>query len=66
MAISESLSKRVEEGLQNADPSIFRKDNPFSLGMEEWFRDSDNVFQAPKSKNSVSFCSGKEAKGKSV
>ena len=50
MAISESLLKRVEEGLQNANPSIFRKDSPFSLGMEEWFSDSDDVFQAPKSK----------------
>ena len=36
--------------MQNDDPSIFRKDSPFSLGMEEWFSNSDNVFQAPKSK----------------
>ena len=66
MAISESLLKRVDEGLQNADPSIFRKDNPFSRGMEEWFRDSDNAFQAPKSKKQCKLLLWKEAKGKSV
>ena len=50
MAISESLLKQVEEGLQNADSSIFKKGSPFSLGMEEWFSDPDEIFRAPRAK----------------
>ena len=50
-SISESLLKRVEDGWKNADPSIFKKASPFSLGMEEWFdSDLDDDFRAPKTK----------------
>ena len=62
MAVSEALLKRVEESLQNADPSIFKKDSPFSLGMEEWFSDSDQDFQAPKTKKRKSLTLEKKPK----
>ncbi len=51
MAISESLLKRIEEKcLKNDNPSLFKSSSPFSLGMEDWFDDSGDEFQAPKAK----------------
>ena len=57
--ISESLLKRVEEGLQDADPCIFRKDTPLSV-WKSGLVIQKMSFKLPSLKSSV--C-GKEAKG---
>ena len=65
MAISESLLKRVEQGLENADPSIFRKDSPFSVWKSGLVVQMVS-FKLPSLKTVQVFVSGKEAKGESV
>ena len=60
MAISESLLKRAEAAVKNADPSVFKKSCPFSLGMEDWFSDTLTILKNPPRKQQKSMSLEKE------
>ncbi len=50
MSISMSPVEQIEEEFRSADPSLFKRSSPFSLGMEDWFSDLDEDFRGPKPK----------------